>query len=199
MFAPITGLACRSSLSPCLHGRRLRGETFTATSPHHPLHPAERTKPHPSRNTKPSYPATACSRSPSARRTRASSWGPFAAVRRGRQARRGIDTDVDAFSPGQDALSKSPAPSHALVGQDARRARYRGGLLFGYFLLAKQEKVTRTPAGVRNTPQATTSRKTTNERKARLSPTLSQGRMPEERGIGVAFSLATFSSPLKRK
>jgi hypothetical protein len=92
---------------------------------------------------------------PSARRTRASSWAPFAAVRPGRQARRGIDTDVDAFSPGQEALSKSPTWPHALEGQDARRARHGGGLLFGYFLLATQEKVTRPPAGGRNTPTAT--------------------------------------------
>ncbi|RDD79862.1 hypothetical protein DVJ77_19670 [Dyella tabacisoli] len=70
------------------------------------------------------------------------------------KARRGIDTDVDAFSPGQEALSKSPAKPHALAGQDARRALHRGGLLFGYFLLATQEKVTRTPAGVRKPPQA---------------------------------------------
>ncbi|MEO7053042.1 MAG: hypothetical protein ABI128_15375, partial [Rhodanobacter sp.] len=35
--------------------------------------------------------------------------GPCAAVRDGRQARRVIGRDANHFSPGQDALSKSPA------------------------------------------------------------------------------------------
>ncbi len=34
----------------------------------------------------------------------------------------GVDRDADSFSPGQDALSKSPAPAHGLAGQDARQA-----------------------------------------------------------------------------
>ena len=34
----------------------------------------------------------------------------------------GVDRDVGSFSPGQDALSKSPAPAHELAGQDARQA-----------------------------------------------------------------------------
>ncbi len=51
---------------------------------------------------------------PSARRTRASSWAPFAAVRPGRQARRGIDMDVDAFSPGQEPCRKArPSRTHS--------------------------------------------------------------------------------------
>jgi len=42
---------------------------------------------------------------------------PCAAVSRGRSGREaGIDMDVDAFSLGQDARSKSPAPAHGLAG-----------------------------------------------------------------------------------
>jgi len=52
--------------------------------------------------------------------------------------------DVDAFSLGQDARSKSPAPTHELAGHRPASAK-RGGLLFGYFLLATQEKVARAP------------------------------------------------------
>ena len=57
--------------------------------------------------------------------------------------------DADSFSPGQDALSKSPAAPHGLAGFTGQR-RDGGALLFGYFLLGKQEKVTRPPAGGRN-------------------------------------------------
>ena len=43
---------------------------------------------------------------------------PCAAVSRGRSGREaGIDMDVDAFSLGQDARSKSPAPAHELAGR----------------------------------------------------------------------------------
>jgi hypothetical protein len=50
----------------------------------------------------------------------------------GREA--GIGRDVDAFSPGQEALSKSPAPAHGLAGQEARQAPSGVLFLFGYFL-----------------------------------------------------------------
>ena len=39
----------------------------------------------------------------------------------------------------------TPEPLRAVGGQDARRPLHRGGLLFGYFLLATQEKVARSP------------------------------------------------------
>jgi len=52
--------------------------------------------------------------------------------------------DADSFSSGQDALSKSPASAHGLVGRSPASAKW-GGLLFGYFLLAAQEKVARPP------------------------------------------------------
>ena len=52
--------------------------------------------------------------------------------------------DVGSFSPGQDALSKSPATAHGLVGRSPASAE-EGGLLFGGFLLAIQEKATRAP------------------------------------------------------
>jgi len=47
------------------------------------------------------------------------------------------------FRQHRDVLSENPGPTSRPGGQDARRARRRGGLLFGYFLLATQEKVTR--------------------------------------------------------
>jgi hypothetical protein len=48
------------------------------------------------------------------------------------------------FRPCMDAWSKSPASAHALDGRSPASAKW-GGLLFGYFLLATQEKVTRPP------------------------------------------------------
>ncbi|CAM0997881.1 hypothetical protein EJMOOK_04330 [Rhodanobacter sp. Root179] len=47
----------------------------------------------------------------------------------------GADRDVGSFSPGQDALSKSPAPAHGLVGQDAQQAPSGVAFSFGYFSL----------------------------------------------------------------
>src|SRR6185312_7710981 len=58
----------------------------------------------------------------------------------------GVDRDVDSFSPGQDALSKSPAPAHGLFGQDAQQAPSEVAFLFGYLSLwPRKEKVTRLP------------------------------------------------------
>src|SRR6185312_13072342 len=72
--------------------------------------------------------------------------GPCAAVSRGRQARRGIDKDVDTFSHGQDARSKSPAPAHGLAGHGCPASAKRGGLLFGLlFSWPRKRKVTRVP------------------------------------------------------
>ena len=45
------------------------------------------------------------------------------------------------------AVNKPPEQLCAVGGQDARRPLMWGGLLFGYFLLATQEKVTRSPGG----------------------------------------------------
>jgi hypothetical protein len=59
--------------------------------------------------------------------------------------------DADPFSSGREALSKSPAPTHASEGE-ARRAPAPGWLLFGYFLL--EEKVTRPSADGRNARRA---------------------------------------------
>jgi hypothetical protein len=49
--------------------------------------------------------------------TRCSTRGPCAAVRCGRQARRGIGTMPIPFRQHRDVLSKSPAPAHGLAGQ----------------------------------------------------------------------------------
>ena len=80
------------------------------------------------------------------------SWGPYAAVRRGRSGRAaGVAMDGNAFSTGQEARPKSPAAPHGLGGQEARRAPHRGGLLFGLlFSWPRKRKVTRAPAGARN-------------------------------------------------
>jgi len=72
--------------------------------------------------------------------------GPCAAVRWGRQARRGIGMDADSFSSGQDALSKSPIPPHGLAGHGCPASAKRGGLLFGLlFSWPRKRKVTRSP------------------------------------------------------
>src|SRR5690606_439676 len=47
----------------------------------------------------------------------------------------GVDRDVDSFSHGQDARSKSPAPAHGLAGQEARQAPSGVAFSFGYFSL----------------------------------------------------------------
>ena len=48
------------------------------------------------------------------------------------------------FRQHRDVLSKSPATAHGLVGRSPASAE-EGGLLFGDFLLATQEKATRAP------------------------------------------------------
>ena len=52
----------------------------------------------------------------------------------------GVDMDVGSFSPGQDALSKSPAPAHGLVGQEAQQAPSGVAFLFGYFLFGHAKR-----------------------------------------------------------
>src|SRR5579862_8882796 len=58
--------------------------------------------------------------------------------------------DAASFSTGQGCPVEKPRnpPAH-LEGQRPGRRVIRGALLFGYFLLGKQEKVTRPPAGGR--------------------------------------------------
>ncbi len=54
---------------------------------------------------------------------RCSTRGPLRGGESGSTGRAaGVARDGNAFSPGQDALSKSPAPAHGLAGQDARQA-----------------------------------------------------------------------------
>jgi len=55
-----------------------------------------------------------------------------------------------SFSPGQESRRKTPQPARAPAGQEARRARHRGGLSFGYFSLATQRKVARAATAARN-------------------------------------------------
>ena len=64
----------------------------------------------------------------------------------GDKARRVARKDASqlAASPRMDC-QPTPEPLRGVGGQDARRPLHRGGLLFGYFLLATQEKVTRSP------------------------------------------------------
>jgi hypothetical protein len=56
----------------------------------------------------------------------------------GREA--GIGREADAFSPGQEALSKSPAPTHGLAGQEPGKRQAGWPSLLVTFLLATQEK-----------------------------------------------------------
>lgn len=70
---------------------------------------------------------------------------PYAAVSRGRQARRGIGTTPIPFRQYMDVLSKSPAPAHGLAGRSPASAKW-GGLLFGLrFSWPRKRKVTRAP------------------------------------------------------
>jgi hypothetical protein len=58
----------------------------------------------------------------------------------------GVDTDVDSFSHGQDARSKSPAPTHGLAAHGWAASAKRGGLsLWLLSLWPHKEKVTRAP------------------------------------------------------
>ena len=61
----------------------------------------------------------------------------------------GVDKDVDSFSPGQDALSKSPAPAHGLAGQEPGKRQAGWPSLLVTFLLATQEKSNSAAAGRR--------------------------------------------------
>jgi hypothetical protein len=47
----------------------------------------------------------------------------------------------------RDVRSTNPVAASRTRTAGARRARHRGGLLLGYFFLARQEEVTRSPAG----------------------------------------------------
>jgi len=78
--------------------------------------------------------------------------GPWAAVRRGRSGRAaGEAMDGLAFSRGQDARSKSPAPAHGRSVHGWTERANRGGLLFWLlFSWPRKRKVTRAPAGARN-------------------------------------------------
>jgi hypothetical protein len=86
-------------------------------------------------------------------------WGP-------RTARRAADGNVAGHRPAIAAMDRGdrsdgtwmchrggPAAARVPGGQDARRARRWGALLFGYFLLGKQEKVTRGPGMARGKSQ----------------------------------------------
>ena len=86
-------------------------------------------------------------------------WGP-------RTARRAADGNVAGHRPAIAAMDRGdrsdgtwtchrggPAAARVPGGQDARRARRWGVLLFGYFLLDKQEKVTRGPGMARGKGQ----------------------------------------------
>jgi hypothetical protein len=79
--------------------------------------------------------------------------------------------DAGQFFVGTGVPSKNPA-----ARTRTRRARHRGALLFGYFLLGKQEKVTRAP---------TASESFCSEPQGELQP-LTPALSPEGRGSGVS-------------
>ncbi|SFN23173.1 hypothetical protein SAMN05216289_1091, partial [Dokdonella immobilis] len=64
----------------------------------------------------------------------------------GEKARRVARKDASqlAASPGMDC-QPTPEPLREVAGQDARRPLHRGGLSLGYFSLATQREVTRSP------------------------------------------------------
>ena len=64
---------------------------------------------------------------------RCSTRGPCAAVRWGRQARRGVDRDVDSFSPGQESGRKARHRLTDLPSMDARQALSGVSFSLGYF------------------------------------------------------------------
>jgi hypothetical protein len=65
-------------------------------------------------------------------------------VSRGRSGPQGHRQGCRCLFARAGALSKSPAAAHGLAGHSPASAE-EGRLLFGYFLLATQEKVTRAP------------------------------------------------------
>jgi len=69
---------------------------------------------------------------------------PCEAVSRGRQGPQGSRQGCRLLFVRTGVLSKSPAAAHGLAGRSPASAE-EGGLLFGDFLLAIQEKVTRAP------------------------------------------------------
>src|SRR5690348_15674886 len=73
-------------------------------------------------------------------------WGPCAAVRAGREGPQGGRNGLRplAAAPGMARRQARPARTD-FSSMDGRKAQHRGGLLFGDFLLATQEKVTRAP------------------------------------------------------
>jgi hypothetical protein len=61
--------------------------------------------------------------------------------------------DADSFSPGQEPCRKARPPLTVSEG-DSPESTALGCLLFGYFLLGTQEKVTRPSADGRNARRA---------------------------------------------
>src|SRR6185312_13600636 len=91
-----------------------------------------------------------CSSERCAPGARCSTRGPYGAEGGWRKVRRMARRDASQFFAGTGMCRrKTPEPARAPAGQDARRARHRGGLSFGYFSLATQRKVTRAPTGAR--------------------------------------------------
>ena len=73
---------------------------------------------------------------------RCSTRGPLRGGESGTTGRvAGVDRDVDPFSHGQDARSKSPAPAHGLAAHGWATSAKRGGLsLWLSFSLATQRE-----------------------------------------------------------
>ena len=71
-----------------------------------------------------------------ARMARCSTRRPCAAVSWGRQARRGIGMDADAFSPGQESCRKARHRLTDLPPMDGRQASSGVAFSFGYFSLS---------------------------------------------------------------
>ncbi len=79
-------------------------------------------------------------------RTMRAIWGPYAAAKWWRNCPKGGSHGCEPVGcQSRDGLSANPGTASWSQRAGARRPLYRGGLLFGYFLLATQEKVTRSP------------------------------------------------------
>jgi len=74
---------------------------------------------------------------------------PYDAAGGWRIARRVARMDAGQFFARAGCPVEKPRSPPAHLEGEARKARHPGALLFGYFLLGKQEKVTRPPAGGR--------------------------------------------------
>ncbi len=117
--------------------------------------------------------------------------------------RRGARQGCRALFVRAGARSKSPAAPHGLAGQSPPSAA-RGALLFGYFLLGKQEKVTRAAAAVRKPAAGEPVRRNANGKVNLLRPDNEcgdRGERPSRTGCaptGERYAMRKWTGPRQR-